>query len=382
MKVIGIFGLNLSEKSGGAYRLFEGLMQNAAYSNNKYLYITGKTSIETFPSNVKMILRPKLYQLLAQGLPRIPMISSIYRNENISKCLIKTLAGNKVSQVNAWLWPHCFRVIPNLKNIGVICHDMIHKHYPVYFNGRELSRRAEGEKSLKHTDAILCPSDNTRRDLLNFYPDLGFKTRVFPETACEILPENECADEIKAIESKFNGVPIFLFVGVDWPHKNHELLVAAAQKLLNMTNKKFKMIFLGNRRTSRICDIIKEKQMCDYIIDVGAVSTRELAAYYYTSRALLFPSLCEGFGIPLVEAMYYKLPIVASNHSCIPEICGDAAILLSPDNPDLWAKYMCAFLDGDIQHAKYSQLSHLRSSEFTWKKTWNTLDGVFEELFV
>lgn len=383
MRIIGVFGLNLSEKSGGTYHLFEELMQNASFSNNKYLYITEKTSIEVFPSNVEAVLRPKLFRIFAQALPILPLMDLLYGNEAMSECLIKALVGCRTSQVDAWLWPHCFSIVPNMNNIGVICHDMIHKHYPEYFNSAPLARREKGEKSLKHVDAILCPSYHTQNDLLSIYPELKQKTRVFPETACEILSEKECADEIKSINTKFASMPLFLFVGVDWPHKNHELLFDAAKKLSIMTKNPFKVIFIGYRRSSCISGMIKERQMQDYVIDVGTVSRRELAAYYFASRALLFPSLYEGFGIPLVEAFHYKLPIVASNQSCIPEICGEAAILLPPDDPDIWARHMYDLLDdNNILYSKYSQLSYLRSSKFSWQKTWKALDHAFEELIL
>ena len=76
------------------------------------------------------------------------------------------------------------------------------------------------------------------------------------------------------------------------------------------------------------------------VVDIGSASRAMLAALYRRSTALVFPSLYEGFGIPLVEAMHYGLPIIASNQSCMPEVCGNSAILLSPALPSLWAYEM------------------------------------------
>ena len=379
MARIGVFGLNISVRSGGAYSLIKGLMGNARYSNNNFLYV-GESNLtnHTFPKNVELLTRPALARIITQSLSHIPVTHKLFASKSTAGRLLSIATGipQKIfNNVDAWLWPHCFSIVPNFKRTVVICHDMIHKHFPEYFGFAALSRRSLGEKSLRNCALILCPSQTTLNDLLLNYPEFEPKTKIIPEAPCEMLSQWKCSGEIDNLRRSLVDTALFLFVGVDWPHKNHRLLVQAAVMLRSLTDKPFRIVFAGHRRNNSIAKTIRKYRAGDIVIDIGSISRKKLVAYYSISTAFLFPSLFEGFGIPLVEAMYYGLPIIASNQSSTPEICGKAAILLPPYSAELWAKEMLRMMTDETHRAAYSQLSYENAARFSWRQTWKELDS-------
>jgi len=115
---------------------------------------------------------------------------------------------------------------------------------------------------------------------------------------------------------------LLLFVAVDWPHENHQILIAAAKLLLHTKALPFELIFTGHRRTGLLSRLIQESGVGHVVKDLGTQTTSTVAAHYAALTIVLFPSKCEGFGIPLVEAMQYGKPIRAGTHKCIQEVGG------------------------------------------------------------
>lgn len=383
MARIGVFGLNLSPRTGGIYSLIEGLMAHAHHSRHSFLYVTTtrEPGGQAFPPNVEVLQRPTIRRVALQALPRIPGAARLLGHRATAVPAIVTLAGlrrRQLEQQDAWLWPHCFVPVPQLGRLVVISHDMIHRHHPECFSHRDLAVRRQGERDLRHCARVLCPSEASAHDLAEAYPDLERKIGVFAGAPCEVMREGDYAAELRRLDADYGSTPLFVYVGVDWPHKNHDLLIDAAIDLRNRSSRPFRVVFVGRRRGASIAEAIHLMNAGDVVEDRGPVSRAMLAAFYHRATALLFPSLCEGFGIPLVEAMQYALPIIASDRSCIPEVCGDAAVLLPPTAPRIWADQMELMMNNEHHRLDLAARSRQRGSCFSWQRTWQDLDQEFD----
>ena len=383
MAKIGLFALNMSPKSGGVFSLFNGLVSHARHSKHRFVYLTAHPPAATtpLPENVEVVARPKWTRLATQIAMNAPRGDLLFRGRAASVAVLSAAAAGSpafFSAVDAWLWPHCFKPVPNLRRTVVICHDMIHRHHPEYFSRRDLTSRRQAERLLPLAAAILCPSHASANDLIAAYPKLEPRVRLFTEAPCEVIPEQQCAAELKEVDERYGGVPLFLFVAVDWPHKNHQLLIDAALALREMTPRPFKVLFVGRRRGGAVAEAVRRKQAGDVVIEVGGVSSAMLAALYRRSTALVYPSLHEGFGIPLVEAMQYGLPMIASTSPCIPEVTSGAAALLPPTEPALWAMEMHRLLADPHRRAYLAELSRERAGDFNWAKTWAGVDDALD----
>jgi glycosyltransferase involved in cell wall biosynthesis len=382
MATIGVFGLNMSPKSGGVYSLIDGLMSHARHSRHNFVYLTAhRPTAATLPANVEVVQRPGWARVATQVAMNLPRADLLFRCRALSVGALSAAAGvgpGTFRSVDGWLWPHCFKPVPNLRRTVVICHDMIHRHHPEYFSRRDRAGRRQAERLLPMTETILCPSRASAGDLLAAYPALESKVRLFHESPCEVVPEEECAAELRQVDETYGGAPLFLFVAVDWPHKNHRLLIDAAVALRGMTGRPFRTVFVGRRRGSAVAEAVAAAGAGDVVSELGGVSRAMLAALYRRATALVYPSLHEGFGIPLVEAMRYGVPIVASDRPCIPEVCGGAAALLPPDSPEVWAAEMNRLMT-DAAHREFlAGLSRRRADAFSWAKTWQGVDDALD----
>jgi glycosyltransferase involved in cell wall biosynthesis len=192
--------------------------------------------------------------------------------------------------------------------------------------------------------------------------------------ACESVPREQCEDDSQRIRRVHGADALFLYVAADWPHKNHALLIDAAMRL--RPHRRFTVVFIGPRRTDRLRRLIEERHAGDRVVDLGPVSRTVLAAYYYAATCLVYPSLDEGFGIPLVEAMKCGTPIVASDAASIPEVCGDSAVLLPPADADSWAEEMCRMMDDGEHRTRRSRAVLGRGRLFSWERSWQSIDRV------
>lgn len=384
---VGVFALNLSRKSGGVFSLIDHLAQTAHLSRHEVVYLCPEPDAATdLPANVRRIGRPRAARLATQAALRMPGIDLAVRGRRRAETMLAMLGGVSPSvwdEADLWLWPHAFRPVPRLPEPVAICHDLIHRHHPELFSAGDIRRREAAQRSLIRCPVVLCPSEATRRDLVSAHPELTDRARVFAEAPTQDLTVVECTQERRALRERVGDVPLLLYVAVDWPHKNHELLLRAAATLrtrMSRGGSAFRLLLVGHRRTGRLGRMIEEAAVGDVVTDLGGVDTATLAACYREATTLLFPSLCEGFGLPLVEAMGMRLPILAADTSCIPEVCGDAAVLLPPNDPDAWADAATQVLRDDPHRESLAHKAADRAGAFTWERTWRELDEVFDEV--
>src|SRR5262249_26954971 len=126
----------------------------------------------------------------------------------------------------------------------------------------------------------------------------------------------------------------FLAIGPTYPHKNFEFLIETYNELNSEIKKSHRLLIVGGLKgyLGEIKRLVNELNLENNVKFLGYVPAEELPSLYQNAECLIFPSLYEGFGFPLVEAMACGCPVLASNTSSMPEICGDAAIYFDPTN--------------------------------------------------
>lgn len=174
------------------------------------------------------------------------------------------------------------------------------------------------------------------------------------------------------------GNEMILSVGVLQTRKNTLNALRALQSL----PAPCRLVLAGGNGygSEAIHAFIQDQSLQQRVTVLGYVSAQGLAALYQTASLLLFPSLEEGFGLPVLEAMAYGLPVVASRTSSLPEVGGDAALYCDPYDPtDIAAKVMCALQDANLREGMI-QRGWARSREFTWRRTAEKTLQVYDEV--
>ena len=233
-------------------------------------------------------------------------------------------------------------------------HDLLPLKFPKYIHPKIVSvhkRRLEWVK--KEVDRIIAPSEATKEDLLHLGIAEG-KIRVISEAPVYSHASRKEVDEVKRkykIRTKY-----LLAVGLS-PYKNTERIIKAFD--LVGGGKDLKLVIAGQP------DFVDIKERRG-IMFVGFVPDTELAALYTGAEVLVFPSLYEGFGLPILDAFNCRTPVVTSNLSSMPEVAGDAAVLVDPYDANSIAEGIEKVLRGK---KGFVDRGTKRVKEFSWQKT-------------
>ena len=269
---------------------------------------------------------------------------------------------------------HCTSIIPfatNAKMVATI-HDLAFLKYPQFFSrrGNSVFRRSL-KILLKRADMLLCSSQSTLEDCSEFgfsrdrlrHVPLGVSAPMVMTTRDQIttrynLPEN-----------------YLLFVGTLEPRKNLSQLIAALQTLGDSVPD---LVVVGATGWG---DVSENESMSSGVKSrvhfVGFVQPGDLGAIYASAEALCYPSLMEGFGLPILEAMSYGTPVLTSKGSSTQEVAGSAAVLVDPLDIDSIASGVLQALN---QKSELSRLGLARASEMTWQATATKTAEVYEQV--
>ena len=232
--------------------------------------------------------------------------------------------------------------------------------------------------SCYHADLILAVSEQTKQDLINFL-DVPSEKIVVSYQSCSDLYYQEQNDAIKTFVKASYNLPdnYYLFVGALVKHKNIAQIIEALALLPKEIQYPLVIVGKGNEYKKHLLKIVKKHQLADKVHFIDYVLSEHLLSIYQLAKLLIWPSLFEGFGIPLLEAMKSHVPVITSNLTALPEICNEAAILV---NPYAYQQISHAMLDADHVEIreKLINLGIERAAYFTWERTanllWNSIE--------
>jgi glycosyltransferase involved in cell wall biosynthesis len=171
---------------------------------------------------------------------------------------------------------------------------------------------------------------------------------------------------------------IMLNVGAIQRRKNIQRLVEAFEKI----EGDWRLVLAGSDGygADKILERIAGSPARDRIVVTGYVSPQELASWYARARIFAFPSLDEGFGMPVLEAMQARIPVVTSNRSSLPEVAGDAALLVDPEDTEGIRKALCDLMENRDLGEDLVLRGAARAQEFSWGKAVCETWGVYKRL--
>lgn len=234
---------------------------------------------------------------------------------------------------------------------------------------------AERKHSYFTADALICISESTKKDLFDVYPEL--KTRCPVYTIYHGFIELGSSDK-NIFDPKVKYGSYVLYVGGRLGYKNFKIA------LLGFFESKLwedgvKLVCTGSAFNAEEVEQIKKLNLSNHVLSVGKVDESALGSLYENAHCLLYTSTYEGFGLPLIEAMSKGCPVIACSASCIPEVVGNAGILVKPTEVDVIANALKNLQDKELR-AKLSTLGHERVKMFSWKKSADAHMEVYEKL--
>jgi len=271
-------------------------------------------------------------------------------------------------------YPAAVRACRHLRRF-ITCHDFIPLKHPEYSSPGTRQFMESVLECLQPDNFAFCVSETTRNDLLRYSkmpPERVFVTPLAadPHTFQPVTDANRLAEVTKRYG--LGDDPYFLALSAHDPHKNFAHLVECFGRLLEAGDlRECNLVIVGSnpdRRSAVQAAAARFPGLTERVIEAGFVPDEDLAAIYSGSIAFLFPSIAEGFGIPPLEAMQCGVPVIGSNTTSIPEVVGDAGLLLPPTDKDAWCATMLRIARDTQLRVELSNRSIARARHFSWKR--------------
>jgi glycosyltransferase involved in cell wall biosynthesis len=265
-------------------------------------------------------------------------------------------------------------------------HDLIFERFPAYMpqRGFRLLYRVQMQLAMRRASCVLTVSDATRADLSDYYPAARKKVFVVGNAvAADFRPVHD-PDQLASVRERYGLPPRFvLAVGAGRPHKNLEVLVDAFARLDPHANAGIVLV-LGGDLDTRFPDEVGQRiaahGLADRVLRLGGIRETDLPALYSLAEVFVFPSLVEGFGLPLLEAMACGTPVIASRSSSMPEVAGDACLLFSPRDAARLTELMAALLNAPELRIEQARRGRVQAQNFTWDKVGQTTLRAYDSM--
>jgi glycosyltransferase involved in cell wall biosynthesis len=251
-------------------------------------------------------------------------------------------------------------------------HDLQHLHFPEFFSPAEVAaREAQYRLLCDRASLVVLMSSWSRDDVLARYGLPPGKVRVIPGAPAIGANRVTGSPDAAAVRDRL-GLPsrFALYPAKAWPHKNHLRLVAAL-KLLHDRGIEVPVVFTGSQGGREIPVLAKADALgvADLVHFVGFVTPGEMDALYRMAAMMVFPSLFEGWGLPILEAFAAGLPVACSNVTCLPAVTAGAADLFEPTDTAAMADAMARVWQDDRLRERLVARGRDRAAEFSWDRS-------------
>ncbi|MDT7521975.1 glycosyltransferase family 1 protein [Rhodoferax sp. TBRC 17198] len=260
----------------------------------------------------------------------------------------------------------------------VTIHDLVWRHAPqtMRFISRIMDARLMPQ-AIQMADVVVAVSQSTANDIEAEFPFARGKVRVVLLGAKK-LARSQAWESLAKWSIK---LPYLLAVGTLEPRKNLVRLLhafAAIPEALRITHQ---LVLVGGKGWGGVSlpDVVEELGLSQHVVICGYVSDEELTTLYTHALCLAMPSLYEGFGLPLVEAMSCGTPVIASTTSSMPEVVGPAGFLVDPNDVDSIRTGICQVLDPKFDKTSWAEIAKHQASKFTWDRAADQTMQVFAE---
>lgn len=251
--------------------------------------------------------------------------------------------------------------------------DLQHIHFPHFFTPRERDFRDRSYRlHSERASAVVVMSRWGADDLVS---NLGIDRRkvwVIPPAPVLPLYSSPSPERISAVMTKFGVDEGFaLYPAALWPHKNHAALFEALAILKQRYGLRIPLICCGLKtpRAGELASRARQLGLIDQVRIVGFVSTLELMALYSAARCLVFPSLFEGWGMPVTEAFWAGVPVAAAHASTLPDVVADAGLLFNPLDPEDMAENISRVWRDDAIRNDLIARGRERVAPYTWERS-------------
>lgn len=238
--------------------------------------------------------------------------------------------------------------------------------------------------SARFADKIIAVSENTKNDVVKVFNINPDKIDVIHQGTNEKIKQDLHKNILKAYQEKYNfGDNYVVYLSEIGLRKNHDRLIEAFDIFKKNDKQDIKLLLIGKAHSELVNPLkktVNELGQDKNIIFLDFMPEKDLAVLLTFAKLMIFPSLYEGFGLPLLEAMSCGCPVVCSNNSSLPEVGGDAVLMFDPYNTEEMAYIIKKAIDNDALRKELVKKGFERIKKFSWRKTQKKTFEIYKKL--
>lgn len=280
---------------------------------------------------------------------------------------------------------HSTDFIPPLRVRGfksvITVHDLAFLRWPHFLTEDSARYYGQVEAAVERADHIIAVSESTKTDLVKLLGAPRSKITVVYEAADPLYRPMARSEALASIRHKFPLPEEFiLFVSTIEPRKNIATLLRAYRRLLDSYKVSAGLVLAGATGwlADQIFETVEQLDLQRHVVFLGRVQNGDLVYLYNLARCLAHPAYYEGFGLTPLEAMACGTPVVVSNVSSLPEVVGDAALLIDPNNEEELAVALHRLLTDEALAASQREKGLARARTFSWERTAEETLAVYQ----
>lgn len=324
--------------------------------------------------------------LKSNPLDHLPKSTSWWKYKVVKPAKLWTQIGLPIHLVTTTKKPDVFLTLthygPRFSRIPTIVSvmDLSYLHFPETFRKNDLYQLTKWtEYSVKKAKKVITISNSSKNDIIKYYKVKEDKVKVV-YLGLKNLSMNEPSE--KELSEFGVNKKFILFVGTLQPRKNITRLIEAFSKLSDNLKDEHQLVVIGKKGWlyEDILSSPEKFHVSDKVLFLDYVSDDDLPNFYKKAELFVLPSLYEGFGLPVLEAMRYGCPVVTSNVSSLPEAGGDAALYFKPEDVDDIKNTIEKVLTDKSLKEKMIEKGRDHYKKFTWEKAAKEVLGAIEEV--
>jgi glycosyltransferase involved in cell wall biosynthesis len=278
-----------------------------------------------------------------------------------------------------------YSVFPCKNTLNVMnIYDLTFMKYPEYVNSAVKQYAKRVKQSLKWSDAIITSAESSKKDIIEYLkidPARIYVTPLASRYHTNYLSD-ELIDRISQNVSYDFSEPYILFVSTIEPRKNIVSLISAFNLLKSKHKIPHNLVLIGQKgwKYEPVFREIERSPWKEYIYHLDYLSDELVALFYSRADVFVYPSHYEGFGLPVLEAMTLGAPVVTSNTSSLPEVAGDAALLVTPSDVEEQANAILQIISDSHFRNELITKGKARATLFSWERTARETLYVYESI--
>lgn len=230
--------------------------------------------------------------------------------------------------------------------------------------------------AIRNSDGVICISENTKKDLLHLTgAEDSWRIKVIYLAAGEDFYKCNGIAESKILHEASSYKPYILFVGSRGNHNNFKVVIETFERLLG-----YKLVIVGGKPLSTVELTRLESALPGRYVHFRGIDNTVLNGLYNMAFCLLYPSRYEGFGIPVLEAMQAGCPVITTNQSSLPEVCGDAGLVVQEITADA-IRSEIKNLENELFREEIIQRGFKQAKKFSWDRTFKETVQFYEQVF-